>query len=347
MTAARQLSERISRIVFRLGSPSDVFYGFLTLRPDGTVFGYDHPNERRWMLENEDLLLLSESGVVTSRYSALADNTVWIGTHEGRLFPMALLPVIDFPPRRSRTDAPALVINTIPKSGTHLLQEFLGRIGWQGTSILITGESRLDDLRGAHRDHTLGARGLICPSDVAVGALQRSQILLTHSTNPRLRAAARSAGVSMVNVVRNLRDVLVSLFRQHRTEEIVHIAPSGGIRSAEEKQAFLRFLAWADTRDILTIRGVAEGIVGDTHSPLLRFEEVHTGQLGASFMAWLQAVQPIQQERLVAEMNAAKQTDTLTRIPGRARWEEYWNPDIELYFAKSGLAELNRALGYD
>jgi len=62
------MQSHILQIVFSFGSYCNGHFWFLVLCEDGTLYGYSHPNERRWSLEGTELRLHAGSGTITSRY---------------------------------------------------------------------------------------------------------------------------------------------------------------------------------------------------------------------------------------------------------------------------------------
>lgn len=53
--------------------------GKVHLAPDGTIKEYENPNERRWLVKDEELLFLNDKGQVTTSFKKKEIN--WIGTY--------------------------------------------------------------------------------------------------------------------------------------------------------------------------------------------------------------------------------------------------------------------------
>ena len=137
----------IVRTVWRFGSPCDAFYGFLNLKPEGVIFAYDHPNEKSWSYDSGELCFHSVSGEITSKLHYHADAGVFLGKCEGKKQPLCLMPVISTKEISGTSTLPALIVNTMPKSGTYFLEAALTRVGWFPTRIHMFSHAQ-DDYRG-------------------------------------------------------------------------------------------------------------------------------------------------------------------------------------------------------
>ncbi len=107
-------ADALSRQVWEYGpADSSVIWGKMRLvpasLPDGTdgtggrVFGFNHPNERRWSLAGDVLTLLNDDGKPTTRFDSLTktqDRLTWTGPHllehGGSHWLRAVVPVLEW-----------------------------------------------------------------------------------------------------------------------------------------------------------------------------------------------------------------------------------------------------------
>ena len=138
------MDERIWRTVYRYGSLTAGHFGDLVLHRDGRVGRYRHPNEAAYRLTDDGLAFFNTEGEFTNALAFAADVYAFFSRKAG----LYLLPVLEMARSAPRPEAgPALLINTIPKSGTYLLEAAAAQAGWSRTRLHLPAHF-LDDFRG-------------------------------------------------------------------------------------------------------------------------------------------------------------------------------------------------------
>lgn len=66
-------------LVYKYGSPVNGFWASLSLNQDGSIYGYNHPNESQWFVRENKFHFLSENNAVTSVFDVSAVNHVMQG----------------------------------------------------------------------------------------------------------------------------------------------------------------------------------------------------------------------------------------------------------------------------
>ncbi|WP_257538993.1 hypothetical protein [Sphingobium sp. CFD-1] len=326
-------------MVFRIGSPCGENYGFLVLREYGEVFGYYSDNELFWAQDGNELAFISSSGLISSRYNSLGNGMIWIGRHERRLYPMYLIPVLSYRPINAASHLPPAVINSIPKSGTHLCEKILLELGFESGATMFTWEDVVDDFQ--HED-TLeledkeGSRGKICPLQVAVGAIPNGTVVMAHASSPSWIVSAFEAGTRHVHCIRNLRDVLISLYRWKRR----------GANCSHDLGDFLEFLRSEAEADLTLVERSATAILSHGKGRTVRFEDLASPESAKRGAVVLARAFGLPLEDINAAIARAQGAKTTTYNAVRSDHHTFWNDDVEEFFEHRGLAQLNRKLGY-
>lgn len=335
----------LQHTVYRIGSPCGDNYGYFVLRENGHVFGYDSENEKAWLCEGEELVFVSESGNISSRYRMASveglDQIPWIGRHERRIYPMYLMPVLTYSPHENAQHLPPAVINSIPKAGTHLVEAILVELGFQPGATMFSWENLVDDFQYEDLldlEDSEGSRGKICPIDVAVGAIPNGTVILSHTTDGQWINAAEDVGVVHLHCIRNLRDVLVSLYRWKKR----------GTNSDFSTEDFLNFLQADSSSDISLIRQSTQNILEFGLNQAIRYEDLVQGLNASSpSVDILTNALSMPREAVTAAVRRSVGKPTTTFNATRLSHEDFWNDDIERFFIDSGLHSLNQNLGYD
>ena len=183
-----------------------------------------------------------------------------------------------------------------------------------------------------HRD----PRGLVLPAPAGAIAhlLRPGEMVVGHvDDHAQLDEAAR-AGVTLLHAVRDLRDVLVSLYHFKRTK-VAPFSPADALwRGLDPQPGFAAFLLHFAERDIAHISRMAEIILARPE-PVLRFEDLLHGNVppGLPIEGLGQALRDVQ-----GQPNST--------FSGRDRAISLWSGTAEEFFAASGLKALNERLGY-
>lgn len=341
------LPESVFRTVWRFGSPCDAFYGFMNLKSNGGIYGYDHPNERSWSYESGEIRFHSASGEITSRLKYYSDSRIFLGTCEGKKWPLCLTPVISTADIPANPTLPSVVINTMPKSGTYFLEAAFVGAGWSATRVHMSAYAQ-DDYRGLSDDevHRIPENSRIsCPGDFFAASLAPGLLTVGHIDDMNIIAKIRAAGVPLLRCVRNLREVIVSTWR-FKLRKVAPIDLQDELwRTAEYPLSFDLFISTYSKRDFEYYRSMARLLLGDKVGLLLRYEELIKGDLPADL--YREPMLAPYGEAIRAALLAKVDKDNPTFSGVRSDWRKYWTPFAEIYFEKSGLLELNRELGYE
>ena len=339
--------KKIIRTVYSFGSPCDTIYGKLVLKEDGTIYGYSHPNETFWRLENDELLLISYDGNVTSRYKSDGMNN-WIGHLEGKKWPMFLHQLIVLDPVVQST-LPNVFVTSILKSGTYFIESALENIGIIPTRIHIPADGGLFDYRGMSNNqihYDSESVSLSCPTDM-ITCLLNGEVLIGHNQNINTINNIRQQGVCVISVVRNLRDVIVSLFKfRYSKVKPINLLDRYWREMPLEKR-LESFLIFNEGIEFPHIRNIAHMILSDENAILLRYEDMIEGRISQEATNQLDTFYPDFSQKLSQALISVKDQETPTYSGKRSDWKELWNDDVERYFLESGMYELNQRLGYE
>lgn len=339
----------VSRSVFVFGSPCNSNYGKVVFLPNGQLYGYQHENEHTWRMDGEELCLLNIQGQVSSRYHRTGNG--WAGTVEGRRYPLYLNTLITTDTCET-PGLPPVMVNTIPKAGTYYVEAALKAAGCPSHRLHLGGEDVVDDYRGLpdERVHIMPETlRLYCPLDLVTATLQGGHVV-AHCDFQHIIDHVRSQGVLVLSVVRNLRDIMKSMFRF-----LLYMIPPepddflGQFWREQEGDARVTaFLAVEHERGLEHVRQMARMILADTspQSIVLRYESLKQGDLQPHNIEKLQAINPEFTQRLSDAFVQTYGARTPT-FSGEARQQpDPWCDVFEAYFHKSGMADLNAQLGY-
>ena len=343
-----RFSKVIHSTVYRYGSPCDQFYGYLVLREGGGVYGYDHPNEKQWCFNSEELAFISEIGLVTSCFKYEPTTNCFFGKAFGTQWPLCLIPILSLDAGTTSGSLPPLIINTIPKAGTYFLEAAFAYAGWLATRLHL-GSHQIDDYRTSADDdmHKTPEKCRInCPVDIFAAALPLGHLAVGHVEDSKMINQVRKLGIPLIHCVRNLRNVIVSLYRFKRAKVQPIDAPDLYWRKLPESSAFDGFITVLSNRDMAFIADMARLIVQDTEAVTLRYEDLIQGRI-------CQKVEMLTHDssilRHIREGLLAKLGHPTSTLSGseRSDWKSVWTPFAEDFFVQSGLLELNQALGYE
>lgn len=309
------------------------------MRKHGRVFGYESENERLWYREGEELVLVSRHGRNSSRYRMLGDGEVWFGRHERRVYPMYLIPVLSYTPHENAQHLPPVVINAIPKAGTHLCEAILTELGFESGATMFSWENLVDDFQ--HEDYLEiedeeGSRGKICPLDVAIGAIPNGTMVLSHATIGDWIERSLDLGVHHIHCIRNLRDVLISLYRWKMR----------GVQEELTLADFLSFLEADQSADVALVAKTAQNILAHGLERAVRYEDLTSTNADSTGTRVLARSLGLPENEVAAALACAVNRNTTTYNPIHSDHSQFWSNDLELFFNSSGLADINHALGF-
>ena len=343
--------QKLTQTIFSYGSPCNGQYGHLVLREDGSVYGYSHPNEHSWAIKNNQLLFQSLSGAITSRYTVCADSGVWQGHSEGQKWPLYLMPLLTNSRRNvdvADNKAPVFLVNSIPKSGTYYLEAVLDEIGYPSERIHLVGNDNVDDYRDMPDDQLHVAPASVrlrCPVDL-VAAILQGQHIVGHIEHRHIIDKMRALDICVLTVIRNLRDVLMSLYHFKLNTVLPLDTADRMWRKLEGRARLHAFLVYYHDKDLQHIRLIAEMIANDNNPMLLRYEELCQGVVSSAVTEKLEQLNPGMARQFLDALKNQYGQPTPTRRPSDISRTDVWDDSVEQYFIDSGMDALNRALGY-
>jgi hypothetical protein len=353
-TKAVDLESILHHTVYAFGSPCDQIYGHLVLRRNGSVYGYRHENERAWRLGNAGLEFIGNNGNVTSTLTLSTVGgalPVWSGTVAGKRWPLMLQGFLMAPVYRSGpTEAPLppLFINTVPKSGTYLLEKAFSLSGWNATCLHFFDDTVVDSREVAEGEMHRNPRDFCvsCRFPLAAATLGSSSVSVGHVSDVGMLRAASSLGVRRIWSVRNLRDVLVSLFRFKLEKVEPLVADEGYWRDAPEVSRFQRFCDYFKETELRFIFQCAAAAALEDEVPVVRFEDLLHGRIEPPLAGMLNELAPELGKRFQETLGGVLHQRTSTYSGRTSDWTSLWSDKIEKFFRRSGWLGLNRRLGY-
>lgn len=337
----------LTRTIFAFGSPADSSNGHLVLNAGGTVSGQNQSNEARWKLQNGQLLFLNTDGVETSRLSP--QGTCWLGERSNSKWPLFLVPLLTINTSGSDCRFPPVFVNSIPKSGTYLLDVLLARLGWRPSRLHVWGSNGVDDYRGLSDSemHSNPLRQTLnCPFECLGAILSPGDLIVGHVDKRDAVHRLTCGGATELLLRRNLRDALYSLYRFKLRKVEPRTPADKAWRTIAEPERFLGFLSYFGTNDIEFLKQIAEShLSADGIS--LSFEDLVNQSLPASFKNWLEFIEAGLSVRCVSILRSVLDTETSTFSGARSNWRDLWDDRVELFFEKSGLKDINARLGYE
>jgi hypothetical protein len=347
--------QALTRTIYSFGSPLIGQFGHAVLRPDGTIYGYQHPHERFWELAGDELRLLAWDRQVTSRYTH-AGAGVWQGRWEGQQRPLYLMPALSLPPLDAVADrttalGPAMLVNTVPKSGTYFLEAALRDVGFAPLRLHLAIRDVVFDFRDLPDEQLhvdVWNQALELPVSLVTRLLAPGEMVVGHVSSREMIHAAREQGVCVVSVVRNLRDVVAS-YLKFKVRRVAATSPADRFwRTLDEKQQLAGFIARFGDTDLVELLDIAKMISADPHGILVRYEELTRGVIGDDAQRKLRASYPaVFAQRLAKSLRSQLDKPNPTFSGGRTDWHQIWSEELEVYFEESGLRAANEALGYE
>lgn len=323
-------SSLIMRTVYRFGGVSGGHYGYIVLRGDGRVGFYSNPNEVFYEFCEDQLSFMNEAGKTTSRLFYHRAANAFLGNE------LYLLPVLHLEEPLKISTQPPLVINSIPKSGTYFIEAALAKLGMCSLNLHISSDF-LHDYRGvdqADMHRKPAALAVNVPAAALAEILCVGEMVVGHIDEHIQLDKIGRLGVRVLHVVRDLREVLVSLyhFKKNRVEPV---SPGDVVwRTLPLEAGFIAFLSYFETLDIAHIMRMTEIILARPE-PMLQYEQMVQG-----------IVPPEANLSGLGESLSATFNQPTSTLSGRDRSLSLWSPTIEEFFVASGMHALNKKLGY-
>lgn len=318
----------------------------MVLRDGGAVAGYHHPNEARWRLDGNTLVFSTRDGRITSRLDRVEGANVFIGSAVGSNWPLYVLPVISHIPRQN-CSLPSVFINSLPKSGTYFLEKVLSALGWRPTRLHLTDGAAVDDYRYLSDDEMHVAPEAVrtpCPTRCLGALIGHGEIVVGHLSNQNEIHDLLGEGLLEIRLIRNLRDILYSLFRFKLAKVRPSIEQSEAWRNTSHPEQITEFFQFFLDKDIKNIIEQANYFLESNSFISIRFEDLIKFEV-SDLEAFITA-RGISKENCSSALKESMFTNTSTWSGKISSWEEVWNEDIEKLFMNSGLYDINIKFGY-
>ncbi len=339
----------IGSAVYVFGSPCDQFYGTMVFLPDGSIAGYSQPNEARWALDGDVLTFFNVLGEPTSRLRRDGGSGCWLGTPVNSKWPLALIPIMRHQRPNSNLSLPPVLINSIPKSGTYFAKSVFAELGWRPVRLHLSGSSVVDDFRDVDEKdmHVELNHKFNCPMGCVAAILKPGDLVTGHIGPLDEVEALRARNVMVLSMVRNLRNVLVSLCN-FKLQKVRPTSLGDRLwREVADAERFTSFLAFYAEKDIEFIKYMATQFLRDPQARRVRFEDMLDGRVSTELAARLDAASPGLSMRFSSAVEKRVRTQNSTYSGHLANWRSVWNDAAERFFEESGLRDLNVALGYE
>lgn len=362
----RGLCPSLQSRIFVFGEYCSHAYGWLRFDGDsGVCASYPHPREALYRLEGGVLdFLFADGKSVTARLELVhSQPLLFHGSTLGLNNLLYLREVLALARPGNQSPAlprrPAILVNSVPKSGTYFLQRAFQELGFRPSDLHL-GNTCLHDNRGLARD--AGIHRAPWDREVAVDVrllaplLAPGSVTVGHIDDPNVVQAFIEANVVVIHVVRDLRSILWSLF----SFKLAVVEPRDDAdrhwRSCPSLlEQFMGFLAYSWNRDIQHISNCCRAFANLHDVPVLRYEDLVTGNLPEPTRERLE--EQLQGSGGVSAFLGAltavrhAPTPTLSQaLPGLSHVTDDQEAEIRRLInalvAGSALAEVNALLGY-
>lgn len=336
---------KLNRTAFVFGSLIQGHYGPMVLSSSGAVRVYKNTSEDSYRMTDDVLEFYSSTGAITSRLRWHETAATFLPADRLGHY---LLPLVSLdPPAPSQRNA-RIILNTVPKSGTYLMEAALQRLGYRNLGLHVFSEG-VHDNRGVppseiHFDPD--SRFIPCPARVMAELMAPGEFVVGHIDSPSELNAIREAGVSVIGTIRDLRAVAVSNFRFRRAKVKSGLAADILLQGLDTRTAFLLYLAQAGEIDLPSLMHMTRVIHGDACC-LLRFEELVAGRLSERARAGLDAIEPGLAAELEAVLPHTVGKPTSTFSGALSSVEDFAWPEVEAFYEAIGYLEANREAGYE
>ncbi len=330
------------RTVYLLGSADTGQSAAITLSADGRVHGTK--DYARYGFQDDRLYLLDQAGQKRARLRHHPEANGFFPDDATALYMVPLLTLDPPPPPVGNA---RLLVNTIPKSGTYLLDLVLARIGYHGLGLhLIPRECH--DNRGVALDIIHRApfsRRIFAPASAVTRIMAPGEYTVGHVASGAELTAIASTGVGIIQCQRDLREVLVSLYRFKR-KSVDPVSSADRLwRHLNGPDGFLAFLCTYAEGELTDLRDFTQ-LMPQLPGVLLRFEDLIAGVIPPASRTALDHLDEDLGEMMAAILPDCLGHDSSTLTAARTDWRAHWSKAAEEFFERSGLLAANRGLGY-
>lgn len=268
-----ELFEQLTRTSYWLGVAGHGMDGPVTFTSGGFMRARSSRRECRFRLEeNGALALMTMSGDVTGK---LQYNPGTRGFDPVTGTAQYLQPVLELDPARKSSQKQRVFINTVPKAGTYLLAKALELKGFNGIGLHVMDDFVHDNRNVPEKEIHWNpwSREVPVPAWAIAAMLRPGEFAVGHVSTIEAMHAIRNEGVTLINVIREPRGLLASMYAFKRDK----VRPNRRDRlwqSMTGEEAFKAYLisqpveAWMDQIEAMA-----------AVSRPLRFEDISKGQV--------------------------------------------------------------------
>lgn len=339
-------------LVYKYGSPANSFWACLSLNVDGSIYGYNHPNEKNWSVQDGKFYFISEKNEITSVFDVSDVNYAMLGHPTETLYPLCLIPILDMTSLEWTTEKPyKFFINTVPKSGTYFFEKALKEIGFKQSRLHLSpffvDDYRLVPEADIHK-YPEKVRIDNIPADIIIKALPFGNISVGHVDHADiLNKISNQTDVISLSVIRDLRDILVSLyhFKLHKVKS-KSIEDDLWKKISNEKDRFYAFLSFYANKDLIHIKNTFSIMINSENSILVKYEDMEKGILSIHATEYIDSFESGLAKRIKNSLLSNNRSASPTLSQKRADWHSYWSGDIQNFFEDFGFSALNIQAGY-
>ena len=241
-----------------------------------------------------------------------------------------------------------IIVCSIPKSGTYLLNSLLKKFGWSEVPYHFMPDG-FTDYNYPEAKNDPDAYKVKEPLPQALRRVSDDHFAVSHLPS---KYAADLKDFEVIFAKRNLRDCIASYCRwnystnrwvkrdsnrwrerQQPEDRLVGFLCSFGY---EISKHFADVAQWQSS-GLARVEVSFENLLGDQGLDEQRTQVVDLANIGCT----------VDTETAMAHLNECLSTGSLTKSSGRTDWRAHWSDQAEAVFRKIGLDDLNGFLGYE
>ncbi len=262
----------LGRHIYHYGVEGREPLGFMCFgKKNGQILCYNDKNERRFSFDGRILALRSSKGQKTVEFERI-QNSFGFRRVSGANHYLRHSFGLGTP---KPSTLPKVLLNTIPKAGTYLVAEALSLSGYSPVRLHLADSFFHDnrEVPDSQIHWEPDKRRVDIPADVISHILSDGEFVVGHIGDRKVLKKIREQDVQIVNVVRDPRSQLVSLF--HFAPKKQHPTPRDMLwRSMPEEQRFKAFLLSQNVKSI-----VDHNRVLTSSGPFFCFEDISVGKV--------------------------------------------------------------------
>ena len=261
----------LGRQIYLYGYKGREPFGFMCFGDDGQILCHKDDNEFKYEFDGQNLKLLSRKGQITVEFERLKNGQGFLRTSGADHY---LTRVFGLGAPKS-SNLPKVLVNTIPKAGTYLLAEALTLSGYSSLRLHLADSffHNNQEVSGSEIHWDPDPRKVNIPADVITQIMTGGEYVVGHIGDKKILTKLKDQGIEIINVVRDPRSQLVSLFHFALSKQ--RPTPRSMLwRSLPDDQKFKAFLLSQDVKSI-----VEHNRILTSHGPFFCFEDIATGNL--------------------------------------------------------------------